>query len=60
MTINTLNRALIEDACVFNEPDCGEPVMLDESGEPWCQRCKDRYRAEELTAGRNDPERPLQ
>ena len=49
-----------EEACVFDEPDCGDVVMHDESGEPWCRRCMERHRAEEIAAGRNDPERPLQ
>ncbi len=49
-----------DEHCVFDEADCEEPVILDASGEQWCQRCMDRYRAEEIAAGRNDPERALQ
>lgn len=49
-----------DEACVFCRSDCGEPVMWDASGEPWCARCRDRYRAEEIAAGRHDPEGLLQ
>lgn len=49
-----------DETCVFDEPDCGEIVLYDESGEPWCAKCRDRYRAEQVAAGFNDPERPLQ
>ena len=50
----------LDETCVFDDPECGDVVMWDASGEPWCQRCVDRFRAEEVAAGRNDPERPVQ
>lgn len=49
-----------EESCIWDTPDCGEVIMYDESGEPWCRCCKERYRAEQIAAGLNDPERPLQ
>lgn len=48
------------ETCVWDGPDCTEVVFWDNSGEPWCRCCRDRYRAGAVAAGLNDPERPLQ
>ncbi len=47
------------EECVFDTPDCGEVVLWDASGEPWCAGCRDLARAEALRCGLNDPEQYL-
>lgn len=49
-----------EETCVFDEPDCGPVVMWCDSGEPWCDRCRQQVRKEAIAAGLNDPARHLQ
>jgi hypothetical protein len=51
---------LDDETCVWGTPECGDVTMYDASGEPWCDNCRKRVQAEDIAAGLNDPERPLQ